>query len=90
MKYEFTAIRLAVMALGAVAVLCVLSIVVLSIVVLDVPDALAGIGGGAVGALATILTTYTPAPVTGGRRVSDPSPPDVPPAPSPPDVPPAG
>jgi hypothetical protein len=70
-KFESPTIRLAVMALGAVAVLCVASIVFLAWTGSDVPDALAGIGGGAAGALATLLTTFTPSPIPGGRRVAD-------------------
>lgn len=38
------------------------------------PDALAGIGGGAIGSLATLLTTYAPTGIIGGRRGSDPTP----------------
>ena len=68
---ESPTIRLAVIALGTVAVLCVASIVLLSWHDSDVPDALAGIGGGAAGALATLLTTFTPSPVPGGRRITD-------------------
>lgn len=71
---ESPTIRLAVLALGAVAILCVVAIVVLSWAHADVPDALAGIGGGAAGALATLLTTFTPSPVPGGRRSTDPLP----------------
>lgn len=80
---ESPTIRLAVLALGAVAVLCVASIVFLAWTGADVPDALAGIGGGAAGALATLLTTFTPAPVPGGRRVTDAPPLDPPPPPVP-------
>jgi hypothetical protein len=70
-KFESPTIRLAVMSLGAVAILCVASIVMLAYNGADVPDALAGIGGGAAGALATLLTTFTPSPIPGGRRVAD-------------------
>jgi hypothetical protein len=52
-------------------VLCVLLIGLLSWNEVPVPDALAGLAGGAVGALATLLTTFTPSPVPGGRRVTD-------------------
>lgn len=74
-RAESPTIRLAVVALGAVAVLCVVAIAILSWIGKDVPDALAGIGGGAAGALATLLTTFTPSPVPGGRRVTDTLPP---------------
>ncbi len=70
-KAESPTIRLAVVSLGTVAVLCVASIVFLAWHGSDVPDALAGIGGGAAGALATLLTTFTPSPVPGGRRMMD-------------------
>ena len=70
-KFESPTIRLAVTALGAVALLCVASIVLLAWNGSDVPDALAGIGGGAAGALATLLTTFTPSPIPGGRRAAD-------------------
>lgn len=74
-KAESPTIRLAVVALGALALLCVGSIVFLSWQGADVPDALAGIGGGAAGALATLLTTFTPSPIPGGRRLTDTLPP---------------
>lgn len=70
-KFESPTIRLAVMSLGAVALMCVASIVLLAWNGSDVPDALAGIGGGAAGALATLLTTFTPSPIPGGRRSVD-------------------
>lgn len=74
-KAESPTIRLAVLALGAVAIMCVASIVGLAWNGSDVPDALAGIGGGAAGALATLLTTFTPSPIPGGRRLTDTLPP---------------
>jgi hypothetical protein len=76
-KAESPTIRLAVMALGGVGILCVSSILALAWVGEDVPDALSVIGGGATGALATLLTTFTPAPLPGGRRMTDPLPGDV-------------
>lgn len=73
--------------------LCVIAFVVVAAIAIiayhdkDVPDALASIGGGAVGALATMLTTFTPAPVVGGRRVTDPVPEPTPePEPEPPEL----
>lgn len=69
-----TTIQRATAALGAVAFLCVGSITVLSWGKRDVPDALAGIGGGAIGSLATLLTTYAPTGIVGGRRGGDPVP----------------
>lgn len=73
-RSESPTIRLAVAALGAIALLCIASIVALAWTGSNVPDALAGIGGGAAGALATLLTTFTPAPVPGGRRATDAAP----------------
>jgi len=78
-RAESPTIRLAVWALGAVAFLCVSAIVFLSWSRAPVPDALAGIGGGAAGALATLLTTFTPSPMPGGRRATD-APPSAAPA----------
>lgn len=68
---ESPTIRLVVVALGTVVILCVVSIVFLSWYGADIPDALNTIGSGAAGALATLLTTFTPSPIPGGRRVSD-------------------
>lgn len=70
-RAESPTIRLAVIALGAVVLLCVGSIVFLAAVDKPIPDALNTIGSGAAGALATLLTTFTPSPLPGGRRLSD-------------------
>lgn len=75
---EPSAVRLAVASLGTTAATCSAGILLLAFNGRDVPDALATIAGGAVGALATLLTNYIPAPVPGGRRAFDP-PPDGPP-----------
>lgn len=69
---EPSAVRLAVASLGVTAATCSGGILALAFHGRDVPDALATIAGGAVGALATLLTNYVPAPVPGGRRVGDP------------------
>ncbi len=71
---EPAVVRLAVLSLGATAAGCSGGILVLAFNQRDVPDALATIAGGAVGALATLLTNYIPAPVPGGRRATDPPP----------------
>lgn len=36
-----------------------------------IPDALTAIGVGSMTALATLLTTFTPSPIPGGRRAAD-------------------
>ena len=82
---ESRTIALATGGLSLVALLVVLSIAFIAYSNRDVPDALASIGGGAVGALATMLTTFAPAPIVGGRRASDP-PPEIPPTPPAPPV----
>jgi hypothetical protein len=70
-RVESPTIRLAVLSLGAVVLLCVASIVFLAATDKTIPDALNTIGSGAAGALATLLTTFTPSPLPGGRRLSD-------------------
>ena len=69
---EPSAVRLAVAALGTTAATGAVGILILAFNGRDVPDALATIAGGAVGALATLLTNYVPAPIVGGRRATDP------------------
>lgn len=70
-KYESATIIRVVTILGVVACLCVASIAGLAWTRHQVPDALASVAGGAVGALATLLATYLPSPVPGGSRASD-------------------
>lgn len=70
-RYESATISRVVAALGAVALMCVVLIGFLAWDKAPVPDALASIGGGAVGALATLLVTFTPSPLPGGRRAVD-------------------
>ena len=70
-RYESPTIARAAIALGAIGTLCVGSMTILAWERVPIPDALASIGGGAVGALATLLTTFTPSPLPGGRRGSD-------------------
>jgi hypothetical protein len=70
-RYESPTIRQAATALGVIGFACVGSMTVLAYQTRPIPDALASIGGGAVGALATLLTTFTPSPLPGGRRAAD-------------------
>lgn len=73
-KAESPTIRLAVGALGGLALTAVAGIIGLSATdrLQDAAlAALAGTAGGAVGALSTLLTTFTPAPLPGGRREAD-------------------
>ena len=70
-RYESPTIARAVIALGLIGLICVIAMSWLAWKQAAVPDALASIGGGAVGALATLLTTFTPSPVPGGRRSED-------------------
>lgn len=70
-RYESPTIARAAIALGTIGAGCVAAMTVLAWQRVPIPDALASIGGGAVGALATLLTTFTPSPVPGGRRTAD-------------------
>lgn len=70
-KYESATIIRVVTILGVVACLCVSAIAGLAWTHHDIPDALASVAGGAVGALATLLATYLPSPVPGGHRATD-------------------
>lgn len=70
-RYESQTIARAATALGAIGLVCVMAMTFLAWQRNPIPDALASIGGGAVGALATLLTTFTPSPVPGGRRAAD-------------------
>lgn len=73
-RLESPTIRTAAILLGVVAVICVLMIGLLSWHNAPPPEALAaltGFGGVALGALGTLLTTFTPSPLPGGRRVTD-------------------
>lgn len=78
-KYESATIIRVVTILGIIACLCILGIAGLAWYHRPVPDALASVAGGSVGALATLLATYLPSPVPGGRRAAD-TPVPVPPA----------
>lgn len=73
---ESTAIKIAVIALAAMGLVSLIAIGLLAFEGKDVPDALAAAAGGTVGALATLLTTYSPntGPMPGGRRATDPPP----------------
>lgn len=70
-RYESPTIARAAIALGLIGTLCVAAMTLLAWEGTAIPDALASIGGGAVGALATLLTTFTPSPLPGGRRTAD-------------------
>lgn len=77
-RAESPTIRLAVAALGGLALVAVGGIIALSATdrLQDAAlAALSGVAGGASGALATLLTTFTPAPLPGGRRMTDQIPP---------------
>ncbi len=69
--YESASINRAVIALAAIGMAAVISIAALAFKGNPVPDALASVAGGTVGALATLLTTFTPSPLIGGRRSVD-------------------
>jgi hypothetical protein len=70
-RYESPTIARAAIALGGIGLMCVSAMTFLAWERTPIPDALASIGGGAVGALATLLTTFTPSPLPGGRRSAD-------------------
>lgn len=70
-RYESPTIAWATRGLALIGLGCVAAMTFLAWERTPVPDALASIGGGAVGALATLLTTFTPSPVPGGRRLAD-------------------
>lgn len=70
-RYESPTIARAAVALGLIGTLCVAAMTFLAWHGTQIPDALASIGGGSVGALATLLTTFTPSPIPGGRRAAD-------------------
>lgn len=70
-RYESATIIRVATILGTIGAGCVFSIAFLAWEKVPVPDAIASIGGGAVGALATLLATYLPSPVPGGRRAID-------------------
>lgn len=69
--YESASINRAVTALAAIGMAAVVSITALALKGNPVPDALASVAGGTVGALATLLTTFMPSPLLGGRRAVD-------------------
>lgn len=70
-SYESNSINRAVIALAAIGLAAVLSITALAFQGNAVPEALSAVAGGAVTALATLLTTFTPSPIPGGRRAVD-------------------
>jgi hypothetical protein len=69
---ESTIVQRAVTFLGVIAILSVAGICALAAVRRSIPEGLFTIAGAAVGGLGTLLTTFTPAPLPGGRRASDP------------------
>lgn len=73
---ESATIKVAVLSLAIMGLVSLVGIGLLSYWHRDVPDALAAAAGGTVGALATLLTTYSPntGPMPGGRRATDPPP----------------
>lgn len=70
---ESSTIRIAAGAIAMIGLVSILGIMLLAWERRDIPDALAAAAGATVGALATLLTTYSPAPVPGGRRATDPA-----------------
>lgn len=73
---ESRTIQLAAMAIAIIGLLSVVLIGLLAWEQRDIPDALAAAAGATVGALATLLTTYSPSvgPIPGGKRATDPPP----------------
>lgn len=73
---ESRTIQLAVAAIALVGLLAVALTGLLAWEGKDTPDALSAAAGAAVGALATLLTTYSPGAgqLPGGRRATDPPP----------------
>lgn len=69
---ESPTIRYAAIALSIIGLVSVLAILLLAFYRRAIPDTLATTAGAAVGGLATLLTTFSPAPLAGGRRASDP------------------
>ena len=69
---ESPIVKRAVTFLGVIGILCLVGICTLAAVGRPTPEGLFTIAGAAVGGLGTLLTTFTPAPLPGGRRVSDP------------------
>jgi hypothetical protein len=69
---EAPIVKRAVTFLGVIATLSIVGICALTAVGRPTPDGLFTIAGAAVGGLGTLLTTFTPAPLPGGRRSNDP------------------
>lgn len=69
---ESPIVKRAVTFLGVIAVLSIAGICTLAAVQRSIPEGLFTIAGAAVGGLGTLLTTFTPAPLPGGRRANDP------------------
>jgi hypothetical protein len=70
-RYESQTIGRVVIGLVAIGLTAIVSITWLAWQKIPPPDALATAAGVAVGALATLLTTFTPSPIPGGRRAAD-------------------
>lgn len=70
-RYESPTIRAAVAFLGVTGVISVLGMVGLAYEKVEIPTALATAAGAAIGSIGTLLTTFTPSPVPGGRRAQD-------------------
>jgi len=69
---ESPIVKRAVTFLGMIGVLSLVGICGLAAGQRSIPEGLFTIAGAAVGGLGTLLTTFTPAPLPGGRRASDP------------------
>lgn len=70
-RYESPTIRNAVAFLGLIGVVSVLGMIGLALEKVEIPTALATAAGAAIGSIGTLLTTFTPSPVPGGRRAQD-------------------
>lgn len=70
-RYESPTIRNAVAFLGLTGILSVLGMIGLAWEKVEIPTALATAAGAAIGSIGTLLTTFTPSPVPGGRRAAD-------------------
>lgn len=70
-RYESPTIRNAVALLGIIGVVSVVGMIGLAWEKVEIPTALATAAGAAIGSIGTLLTTFTPSPVPGGRRAQD-------------------
>lgn len=70
-RFESPTIGRAVWMLGLIAILSVAGMIGLAWEKVEIPTALATAAGAAIGSIGTLLTTFTPSPVPGGRRAAD-------------------